>query len=148
MQPGPWPKPPLTETIESSKDKQKRSESHMGGCQNYGPLLGPLNTKCRIIKRTQKGTIVLTTTHIHACMRRSVCMKSVYTNTSKKQRRQVHIYIYVHGICIYIYTYTCLPAVDLKCPNLRPPKPGLQSPPATPPHRITALYKPLARGIL
>ena len=36
---------------------------HMGGCQNYGPSLGPLNTRCRIIS-TQKGTIVLTTTHI------------------------------------------------------------------------------------
>ena len=36
----------------------------MGGYQNYGPFLGPLNTKCRIILRTQKGTIILTTTHI------------------------------------------------------------------------------------
>ena len=34
----------------------------MGGCQNYGPLLGPLNTRCRIILRTQKGTIIWTTT--------------------------------------------------------------------------------------
>ena len=36
----------------------------MGGCQNYGPLLGPLNTRCRILLRTQKGTIILTTTHM------------------------------------------------------------------------------------
>ena len=36
----------------------------MGGCQNYGPLLGSLNTKCRIILKTQKRTIILTTTHI------------------------------------------------------------------------------------
>ena len=28
------------------------------------PLLGPLDTRCRIILRTQKGTILLTTTHI------------------------------------------------------------------------------------
>ena len=27
----------------------------MGGCQNYGSLLGPLNTRCRIILRTKKG---------------------------------------------------------------------------------------------
>ena len=27
----------------------------MGGCQNYGPLLGPLNTRCRMILGTQKG---------------------------------------------------------------------------------------------
>ena len=55
---------------------------HRGGCQNYGPLLGPLNTgpllgplntgpllgplntRCRIILRTHKGTIILTTTHM------------------------------------------------------------------------------------
>ena len=37
----------------------------MGSCQNYGPLLGPLNTRCRSILRTQKGTIILTTIHIY-----------------------------------------------------------------------------------
>ena len=37
---------------------------YMGGCQNYGPLLGPLNTRCRIMLRTPKGTIILITTHI------------------------------------------------------------------------------------
>ena len=37
---------------------------HMGSCQNYGPFLGTLNIRCRIILRTQKGTIILTTTHI------------------------------------------------------------------------------------
>ena len=39
----------------------------MGGCQNYGPLWGPLkNTRRRIIFRTQrqKGAIFLTTTHM------------------------------------------------------------------------------------
>ena len=48
---------------------------YMGGCQNYGPLLGPPNTRCRIILRALTGSIVLTTTHM---------------------------YMY---ICIYIYTY-------------------------------------------
>ena len=37
---------------------------HMGSCQNYGPFLGTLNIWCRIIIGTQKGTIILTTTHI------------------------------------------------------------------------------------
>ena len=37
---------------------------HMGGCQNYGPFLGTLNIRCRIIIRTQKGTLILTTTHM------------------------------------------------------------------------------------
>ena len=36
----------------------------MGGCQNYGPLLGTLNIRGRLIIGTQKGTIILTTTHI------------------------------------------------------------------------------------
>ena len=34
----------------------------MGGCQNYGPFLGTLNTRCRTILGTQKGTLILTTT--------------------------------------------------------------------------------------
>ena len=37
----------------------------MGGCQNDGPFLGTLNIRCRIIIVTQKGTIILTTTHIY-----------------------------------------------------------------------------------
>ena len=36
----------------------------MGGCQNYGPFWGTLNNRCRIISGTQKGTIILTTTHM------------------------------------------------------------------------------------
>ena len=36
----------------------------MGGCQNYGRFLGTLNIRCRIIIRIQRGTIILTTTHI------------------------------------------------------------------------------------
>ena len=37
---------------------------NMGSCQNYCPYLGILNIRCRIIVRTQKGTLILTTTHI------------------------------------------------------------------------------------
>ena len=36
----------------------------MGGCQNYGPFLGTLNIRCRIIIGTPKGTILSTTTQI------------------------------------------------------------------------------------
>ena len=36
----------------------------MGSCQNYGPFWGTLNSRCRIILGTQKGTIILRTTHI------------------------------------------------------------------------------------
>ena len=38
----------------------------MGGCQNYGPFLGTLNIRGRIIIGTQKGIIILTTTHMGA----------------------------------------------------------------------------------
>ena len=37
---------------------------HMGGCHNSGPFLGTLNIRCRIIIGTQKGTIILITTHM------------------------------------------------------------------------------------
>ena len=37
---------------------------YMGSCQNYGPFLGTLNIRCRIIIRTQKGSLILTTTHM------------------------------------------------------------------------------------
>ena len=36
----------------------------MGSCQNSGPFLGTLNNRRRIIIGTQKGTIILTTTHM------------------------------------------------------------------------------------
>ena len=37
----------------------------MGGCQNYGPFVSTLNIRGHIMIGTQKGTIILTTTHIH-----------------------------------------------------------------------------------
>ena len=37
---------------------------YMGSCQNYGPFLRTLNIRCRIIIRSQKGTLILTTTHM------------------------------------------------------------------------------------
>ena len=37
---------------------------YMGGCQNYGPFLGTLDIRGRIIIGTQKGTTILTTTHM------------------------------------------------------------------------------------
>ena len=43
--------------------------THVGGCQNYGPFLGTLNAlniRCRIVAGAQKGTIILTTTHVQA----------------------------------------------------------------------------------
>ena len=36
---------------------------YMGGCQSYGPFLGTLTIRFRIIIGIQKGTLLLTTTH-------------------------------------------------------------------------------------
>ena len=36
----------------------------MGGFQNYGPVLGTLYIRCRIIMGIQQGIINLTTSHI------------------------------------------------------------------------------------
>ena len=49
----------------------------MGGCQNYGPFLGTLNIRCRIILGIQKGTIILTTTHIEFVVNIGECMCGV-----------------------------------------------------------------------
>ena len=48
------------------KDKGSRWSFliNLDGCQNYGSFLGTLNIRCRIIIGIQKGTIILTTTHI------------------------------------------------------------------------------------
>ena len=54
-------------TIEAQKlQNQKASllKSNVGGWQNSGPFLGTLNIRCRTILGTQKGTIILTTTHV------------------------------------------------------------------------------------
>ena len=50
----------------------------LGGCKNSGPLLGPLNTRCRIMLRTHKGPIILTTNHM------------------------MNLYLYLH---LYLYTF-------------------------------------------
>ena len=39
-------------------------ELYMGGCQNYDPFLATLHIRCRIITGIQKGTVLLTSTHI------------------------------------------------------------------------------------
>ena len=51
---------PLRDQLFSPNKRQL----HVGGCQNYGPFLGPLNTRCCIISRTPRGTIILITIHV------------------------------------------------------------------------------------
>ena len=60
--------------------------SHMGGCQNDGPLLGTLNIRCRIIVGIQKGAIILTTTHIcsrTALHKATLCLMVIRAMSSK-----------------------------------------------------------------
>ena len=52
------------------------------------PFVGPLNIRCRIILRTQKGTQILTTTHIYIY----ICMS---------------IYIYIYVVTFVVYTLMC-----------------------------------------
>ena len=50
--------------------------THVGGSQSYGPL----STRYRIILRTQKGTIILTTTHMctHVSAHISICQNMYF----------------------------------------------------------------------
>ena len=54
--------------VDSSRGRTRRDAAclseDVGGCQNDGPFLDTLNTRCRILIGTQKGTIILTTTHV------------------------------------------------------------------------------------
>ena len=38
---------------------------HLGGCQNYGPFLGPCYNTAPNIQGTQKGTMILTITYLN-----------------------------------------------------------------------------------
>ena len=46
----------------SLRSNMRTNTPYMGGCQNYGPFLGTLHIRCRIIIGAQKGTVILTTT--------------------------------------------------------------------------------------
>ena len=77
---------------------------YVGGCQNYGPLLGTLNVRCRTIQGTQKGTIILTTTHVRIrahIVQYSMC--PVMYNT-------IHTHVQIYVICTYVHTcmHTCI----------------------------------------
>ena len=58
---------------------------YMGGCQNDGPFLGTPKIRCRMIIGTQKGTIILTTTHIITGFYRG------YTGYNGKENGDYHL---------------------------------------------------------
>ena len=62
--PEPQKNMPTPDPAKPPTRRKARKVMHMGGCQNYGPFLGTLNIKCRTIFGTQKGTLILLTTHM------------------------------------------------------------------------------------
>ena len=91
--------------------------TYMGACQNYGPLLGTRNVGFRIIRRTQKGSILLTSTHIHTsiwlfgslvCLLLLGCVNS-YAVLQQLPGSFSHTYIGVYVYTyIYIHVYSCV----------------------------------------
>ena len=61
---------------------------YMVGCQHYGPFLGTLNFGGRIMIRTQKGTIILTTNHILYIY---ICHGLLYVATSKARGQSLFL---------------------------------------------------------
>ena len=49
---------------EVKEEVSKDADMEVGSCQNYCPILGTLNNRCRIKIGTQKRTIILTTTQV------------------------------------------------------------------------------------
>ena len=88
--------------------------SNVGGCQNYGPFLGSLNIRCRIRIGTQKGTIILTTTHVESHnfskfvekLRSSREALVACTHTHTCMHDCTHTYGYIRS-CIYVHMYRC-----------------------------------------
>ena len=66
---------------------------HMGGCQNHGPLLGPLNTRGRTILRTPKGAKAL-----EGPTPVATDSASVHHDMGDSIRK----------LCMYINVYTCV----------------------------------------
>ena len=52
----------VPEKAELPSPNKKQNLAHVGSYPNYGHFLGPLNTRCRIMLRNQKRTIILTKT--------------------------------------------------------------------------------------
>ena len=72
---------------------------YMGGCQNHGPFLDTLNSRCRIIIGIQKGTINLTTTHMQV----SEKWGTVFWVAIIGIMVCCHVYIYIYGPCITLF---------------------------------------------
>ena len=88
----------------------------MGGCQNYGPFLGTLTIRCRIIIRIQTGTIILTTTHISLTRWLEVASRTASSDVSRMstlkllpgKRMQAALHKLDSKISSHVMTKTCL----------------------------------------
>ena len=80
----------------------------MGGYQNYGPLLGPLTTGCRIILRTQKMAIILTTTHMPSIPKAPKYLNDIHFGASRTQIRPSLGYLEFRGIDALLRSYSLL----------------------------------------
>ena len=86
---------------------------HMGGCQNDGPFWGTLNIRCRSILGTQKGSIILTTTHIFG--RITTSLLSPDPKPSSRTQKNVH-----PGAPEQVDTRFCRPAAAAGPPRETP----------------------------
>ena len=90
----------------------------MGGCQNDDPFWGTLNIWCRIIIGIQKGTIILTTTHITLHAPRDDVMCSM-TAARKAMQRSILQFDPFANSGVHISCGTCQEHLGLPtcCPN-------------------------------
>ena len=60
----------MAESSSHSKAIQTSASANaeLGGCQNYGPFLGTLNIRCRIIIGILNRTIILTSTQLSSIL--------------------------------------------------------------------------------
>ena len=68
----------------------------MGGCQNYCPRLGPRNSRCRTILRTQRGLSSMTA--------KSMQWYHKYLRTMPSYGLYIHTYMHTY-IHTYVHTY-------------------------------------------
>ena len=95
---------------------------YLGACQNYGPFLGTLNIRCRTKLGTQKGTIILTTTHLSAKIACRVFGLGFKVNPGAPQSPKQVVFIDLRPQSRY-YLYTWSPRVNKGSSHAENPNP-------------------------
>ena len=94
--------------------------TYMVSCQNYGPFLGTLNIRGRIIIGTQKRTIIF---HNHPYMYIYTCILMCMHLCTLQKLIYVYIYIYIYIHTTYIPLYQCqIPHITLQTTYTPNPK--------------------------